>query len=297
MTEHSRQLLDLPDGRSLCFAEWGDPDGLPVLMLHGTPGSRLNRHPDEKQYARAGARIITYDRPGYGGSTRAPGRNIADCVPDVAALADHLGIERFAVTGGSGGGPHALAVAARLGDRVVRARCAVGLAPYPTDGLDWFADMADMNVTEFRWAVDGEDVLVPNIAREHAAMVERVVADPAALLGDYEISDADREVLARSDMGVMIREFGEDLGRGGYWGWVDDDLAFTRPWGFDIAEIEVPVEIRYGSKDTLVPAAHGAWLAAHVPGATCIVEDEGHIGDPDDVFHQTRWLVTGAYDE
>src|SRR4051794_8100368 len=127
LTNH---LLALPDGRSLCFAEWGDPAGFPVLTLHGTPGSRLNRHPDAEQYARAGARVITYDRPGYGGSTRRPGRSVVDCVEDVAALADHLGLDRFAVTGGSGGGPHALAVAARLGDRVVRCRCVVGVAPY-----------------------------------------------------------------------------------------------------------------------------------------------------------------------
>ena len=292
----TRQLLDLPDGRTLCFAEWGDPAGFPIITLHGTPGNRLNRHPDTEQYTRAGARIITYDRPGYGGSTRQPGRLVVDCVPDVAALADHLELDRFSVTGGSGGGPHVLAVAARLADRVVRARCAVGIAPYGADGLDFFAGMADMNVTEFGWALQGEDVLVPNLAREHAGFVERIAADPASMLGDYEVNEVDLAVLARDDMATMIREFGADLALSGYWGWVDDDLAFTRPWGFDLTEISVPVEVRYGAKDTLVPAAHGEWLAAHVPGATSVVErGEGHMGDPDQVSVETGWLVTGRY--
>src|SRR5450631_4216461 len=131
MDESSRRhrSIVVSDGRVLCFAEWGDPAGFPVFSLHGTPGGRLNRHPDESKYAVAGARVITYDRPGYGSSGREQGRSVVDCVHDVAAIADALGIERFAVTGGSGGGPHSLAVAARLGSRVTRARSVVGVAP------------------------------------------------------------------------------------------------------------------------------------------------------------------------
>lgn len=298
MTEdRSKQTVIATDGRSLCFAEWGDPDGFPVLSLHGTPGGRLNRHPDEPKYAEAGARVVTYDRPGYGGSQRDPGRQVVDCVADVTAIADALGIERFAVTGGSGGGPHSLAVAARLPDRVVRARCDVGVAPYPADGLDWFAGMDPNNVTEFGWALDGESGLVPNIERELAQMAARVADDPSKLLGDdWALTESDRAVLAREDFGRVIRESTEDLARGGVWGWVDDDLAFIQPWGFDIAEITVPVEVRYGEKDVLVPAAHGAWLGAHVPGATVVVErDEGHMGDPDRLVELYRWLVTGSY--
>ena len=298
--DRSRQTLELPDGRTLCYAEWGDPEGFPVVVHHGTPGSRLNRHPDPGTYLDAGVRLVTFDRAGYGGSSRRKGRTVVDVVPDVAALVDHLGIDRFAVTGGSGGAPHSMAVAARLGDRVVRARCLVGIAPYGPAGLgddEWFAGMAAKNVTEFRWALAGEDVLAPNIAREHAEMVARTAEDPASMLGDYEIDDADRAVLARDDMAAVAREFTDDLGRGGYWGWVDDDLAFTRPWGFDVAEITVPVEVRYGAKDTLVPVGHGRWLAAHVPGATEEVEeDEGHMGDPDEVGRLMRWLVTGSYE-
>jgi pimeloyl-ACP methyl ester carboxylesterase len=296
MTEPApRQDYLTVDGRRLCFAEWGDPAGFPVVALHGTPGGRLNRHPDESKYAEAGARVVTYDRPGYGGSDRLPGRTVVDCVTDVAAIADHLGLTRFSVTGASGGGPHSLAVAARLGDRVARARCEVGVAPYGVPGLDFFAGMDPLNVKEFGWAVDGEDTLVPEIERELREMRERVTADPSKVLGDdWGLDDADREVMARPEFAALIREATEDLVRGGVWGWVDDDLAFTRPWGFDISEIRVQVQVRYGAKDVLVPAAHGAWLGANVPGAeVVVVDEEGHMGDPDKVVEETRWLVTG----
>jgi pimeloyl-ACP methyl ester carboxylesterase len=289
------QITTAPDGRTLCFAEWGDPGGFPVFSLHGTPGGRLNRHPDESKYAEAGARVITYDRPGYGRSDRHAGRAVVDCVADIAAIADTLGIDRFSVTGGSGGGPHSLAVAARLPDRVVRARCDVGVAPFPADGLDWVAGMDPLNVTEFGWAQAGESTLLPNIEKEIAEMAARVADDPSKIMGDFELSEADRAVLQREDLAQVIREATEDLARGGPWGWVDDDLVFVKPWGFDISEITVPVEVRYGLTDVLVPAAHGEWLGTHVPNATVVAEaDQGHMGDPDLVVERIRWLVTGG---
>lgn len=293
--DRTSRTIRRQDGRTLCFAEWGDPDGFPVLALHGTPGGRLNRHPDESRYAEAGARVITYDRPGYGRSDRQPGRQVVDAVADVEAIADHLGIQRFAVTGGSGGGPHSLAVAARLDGRVVRARCEVGLAPHDAADLDFFGGMDPLNVTEFSWAEQGEQVLVPELERELAAMAERVAADPAGLLGDdWGLDEADRAVLGRPDVGGVIQEATADLARGGVWGWVDDDLAFTRPWGFDVTEICVPVEIRYGVRDVLVPAAHGHWLARHVPGARAVVDTAaGHMADPDAILERLRWLVHG----
>jgi pimeloyl-ACP methyl ester carboxylesterase len=295
MTRHE-QTTAAGDGRTLCFAEWGDPAGFPVFSLHGTPGGRLNRHPDESKYAEAGARIITYDRPGYGGSERLPGRLVVDCVADVVAIADTLGIEQFAVVGGSGGGPHALAVAARLPDRVVRARCDVGCAPYPSEGLDWLAGMDPKNVAEFECAIEGEESLVPFVERELAEMVANVADDPSKLLAGFELSEADRAVLQRKDLGQVIRESTDDLARSGPWGWVDDDLTFVQPWGFDLSEITVPVEVRYGLTDVLVPAAHGQWLAAHVPNASVVAEaDEGHLADLDKVVENTRWLVTGSY--
>jgi len=239
--------------------------------------------------------VITYDRAGYGRSDRLPGRSVVDCVGDVAAIADHLGIGRFSVTGGSGGGPHSLAVAARLGERVVRARCAVGFAPFGAEDLDFFGGMDPLNVTEFSWALEGEQRLVPELSRELQQMGERVAVDPSKWLGDdWELDEADRAVMSRTDMSEMIRESTEDIVRGGVWGWVDDDLAFLKPWGFELSEITVPVEVRYGARDVLVPAAHGSWLGRNVPGAVVVVEEaEGHLGDPDKVVERMRWLVTG----
>jgi pimeloyl-ACP methyl ester carboxylesterase len=218
-----------------------------------------------------------------------------DCVGDVVAIADHLGIERFSVDGGSGGGPHGLAVAARLGGRVVRARCEVGVAPFGLDDLDFFDGMDPSNVAEFGWALEGEAVLVPELERKLRFVGESVASDPAAILGGTgSPDDSDHAVIARPDMAQVIRESVEDLVRGGVWGWVDDDIAFMQPWGFDLSEISVPVEVRYGSKDELVPANHGAWLGRNIPGAIVVVEeDQGHMGDLDDVAAKTRWMVSG----
>jgi pimeloyl-ACP methyl ester carboxylesterase len=156
--------------------------------------------------------------------------------------------------------------------------------------------MDPRNVAEFGAALGGEVTLVPYVEDELARMVASVAEDPSKLLDGYEMSEADRAVLQREDVGRVIREATDDLARGGIWGWVDDDLVFVRPWGFDIAEITVPVEVRYGLTDVLVPAALGAWLAAHVPNATVVAESgEGHMTDPDRVVELTRWLVTGNY--
>jgi pimeloyl-ACP methyl ester carboxylesterase len=280
------------DGRKLAFAEWGDPEGFPVFQLHGTPGSRLGRHPDESIYAKAGARLITYNRPGYGGSDRYQGRRVVDCVSDVVAIADDLGLERFAVTGGSGGGPHSLAVAASLPERVTRATCASGPAPLSED-FDWLSGMDPLNVREVEWALQGEDVLVPNIEREGAEAMERVAADPSKLLGDdWDLSEADRAALAREEFHEVIRaDLTEALSTGVY-GWADDMLALVQPWGFDVADIRVPTRVIYGVTDVLVPVQHGEWLAEHVSNAEVVVEEDlGHMGDPDLLAERIGWLV------
>ena len=281
------------DGRVLAFAEWGDPAGSPVFALHGTPGSRLNRHFDESKYAEAGARVITYDRAGYGASDRHRGRRVADCVDDVAAVADHLELERFAVTGGSGGGPHALAVAARMSDRVTRASCEVGVAPYDAPDLDFLDGMDPLNVRELGWALAGEDVLASKLEREAAEMLDRIAEDPAKLLGDdWGLSDADRAELARKERHDVIRESVNEAVRNGVWGWVDDDLCFVGPWGFDVTEIRVPTRVVYGETDVLVPRAHGEWLARNVPNAEVVIEqNQGHLSDPEVVVERYSWLV------
>jgi pimeloyl-ACP methyl ester carboxylesterase len=277
-------------------AQWGDLKGFPVFSLHGTPGSRFGRHYDEGAYVGVGARVITYDRPGYGGSDRDRGRRVVDCVSDVAVIADALGVERFAVTGGSGGGPHSLAVAARLPARVTRACCDVGVAPFETPGFDWFEGMDPLNVSEFGWALEGEEVLAREYRREAAEILERVAADPSQVLGeDWQLSEADRAQLANSERHEVVRQMISEAFRNGVWGIVDDMLCVTKAWGFDVAEIRVPTRIMYGLTDVLVPRQHGEWLARNVPDAEVVIDQgAGHIPDAELVTERYRWLVAST---
>jgi pimeloyl-ACP methyl ester carboxylesterase len=282
--------VTVANGRAVAYEQFGDSAGVPIFVLHGTPGSRLSSlRLNSSGVAAAGLRVVTYDRPGYGRSTRSRGRRVVDCVGDVAAIADELGLEHFAVSGGSGGGPHALAVGARLPERVTRVLCAVGGAPFDAPDLDWFEGMDPTNVREFGWALDGEETLVRELQREARDVLDRLDDDPTALLSGVELGPADRAALEDEDLRrgwtVSLRE----AFRQGVWGWADDDLAFVRPWGFDLEELKVPVEIRYGAADVLVPAGHGAWLAAHVPNALVTVDDaEGHLVTPDQHLDQLR---------
>jgi len=274
------------------FAQWGDLSGTPVIALHGTPGCRLSRHPKEDLVRSAGVQLITYDRAGYGGSDRHPGRSVADCVADVAAVADALGVGRFAVMGASGGGPHALAVAALLDDRVTGAICRVGVAPYDALGEAWFAGMDSGNVEEFGWALEGESRLTDELERESARLRQVVATDPSAILDQFDLAPSDKEVLAREDFAEVLRESVLEETRNGVWGWVDDDIAFITPWGFDLSTITVPVQVRYGTSDVLVPPAHGEWIAGAVPGADVRSSGLGHLGDPDaDLVESLAWLT------
>jgi len=286
------RVTQAADGRRLAFAEWGDPDGFPVFQLHGTPGSRFGRHHDESVYVDAGARLITYNRPGYGASGRQRGRQVVDCVSDIVSIADALELERFAVTGGSGGGPHSLAVAASLPERVTRAACASSPAPYDVE-FDWLTGMDPLNVREVEWALQGEDVYVPNLEREAEEVLARVAADPSKVLGDdWQLSEADRAALARTEFHDVIRADVTEALSAGVYGWADDMLAVLQPWGFDFADIRVPTRVLYGVTDVLVPVQHGEWLAEHVPGAEVVVEGNlGHMGDPDRVAERVGWLV------
>ena len=266
-----------------------------MFSLHGTPDSRLSRHPDENLVASTGARVITYDRPGYGGSDRDRGRAVADCAADVAAIADALHLERFAVSGGSGGGPHALAVASLLGHRVTRAACVVGLAPFEALGDGWFTGMDPENVKEIGWAMSGEEILATELQREYDEFLRKAAIDPSRMLEEFELCESDRSVLARPDYIRVELESTKEAGRNGLWGWVDDDLAFVRPWGFDPSSISVPIQIWFGTSDVFVPPAHGEWLAQNISGAIVHKNDLGHMGNPDsDVVERYDWLTADS---
>ena len=268
--------ISTPDGRSLDVFIAGPEDGDVLLFHHGSPGVGA---PSAKLVAAAGERGLRYvaiTRPGYAGSTREPGRRVASVVDDAVAVLDHLGAERCFTMGWSGGGPHTLACAALLPDRIVAALAVASVAPYPADGLDWTAGMGQENIEEFAAALAGPEAL--GAFQEALAPGLRVVtaAEVADSLGDL-IPPVDRAALT----GELAEELADDLHRAlstGIWGWHDDDLAFTRPWGFDVADIRVPTAIWQGTDDRMVPFAHGQWLAGRIPGVRAhLMPDQGHL--------------------
>ncbi len=264
------------DGRNLEVAVGGPKDGRPLIFHTGTPGAGLVFEPMIEQGAERGVRHISYCRPGYGDSDRRPGRTVADCVQDVAAIAEHLGIEEFLTVGWSGGGPHALACAALLPERTQAAATIASAAPAAAEGLDFLAGMGEENVIEFSAAREGEAQVRRFIEQEGAALATATGEDVAAGLGDL-IDEVDRAALSGALADYLAEIMREGL-RNGPWGWVDDDLAFVAPWGFELDTIAKPVALWQGDHDRMVPFAHGRWLAAHVAGAEPhLLEGEGHI--------------------
>jgi pimeloyl-ACP methyl ester carboxylesterase len=268
--------IKLSDGRSLHIEVSGPEDGPVVFFHHGTPGSGRPMRGMTRKADAHGVRLVTCSRAGYGGSSRNPGRRVVDVVGDVEQVIDYLGVERFLVAGKSGGGPHALATGAVLGDRVAGVCCIAGVAPYDAAGLDFLAGMGSENVVEFDKALAGEAALRPYLDDEVAALAG---ADVTGMI------DAMQTVLPLVDIEVLSDEYGEDQLanmqeglRTGADGWLADDLAFTVDWGFDLASIAVPTFIWQGSADLMVPYAHGQWLAANVPGAVAHLEPgAGHL--------------------
>jgi pimeloyl-ACP methyl ester carboxylesterase len=278
-----------PDGRQLSTQVYGDPDGRPVFLLHGTPGSRLGPHPRAAVLHRLGVRLIAFDRPGYGKSDRLEGRRVADAATDVLAIADDFGLEKFAVVGRSGGGPHALACAASMPDRVTRTAVLVGLAPRGADGLDWYDGMTQSNVTEHTAAANG----LEGLAAQTEAAADAVRADPASLLASLQpdMPDSDRRVVG--DPGIralLLKTYAEAL-RTSADGWIDDVLAFYLPWGFDPATVTVPVLLWHGAIDNLSPVGHAMWLADRIPTATVVVQaGAAHFSALDVLPDILRWL-------
>jgi pimeloyl-ACP methyl ester carboxylesterase len=280
------------DGRTLAFVQRGAADGVPVIVCHGTPGSRLTRHHDLEIYERHGVKMVAYDRPGYGRSDPNPGRSVADAAADIESIADELGFDRFAVVGGSGGAPHALACGALLGERVLRVGALVTPAPSDTDDLDFLAGQADLNVKEFGAALEGREELeaflqpyADELARDPHAVVDQISA---------ELPEVDRAILSRPEFrAIMIESFVEAT-RQGVRGWADDDLAFTKPWGFELEDVEADVRLWQGELDVLAPRAHGEYVASRLPNARFeLLEGGGHLLD-EEWGVVLAWLRAGA---
>ncbi|MCT9934236.1 alpha/beta hydrolase [Planotetraspora sp. A-T 1434] len=283
-------VLVAPDGRRLAVQQQGEPDGHPVFLLHGTPGSRVGPSPRPTVLYRLGIRLISFDRPGYGLSDRLPGRSVADVAADVAAIADGLGIARFAVVGRSGGAPHALACAALLPQRLTRVAALVGLAPRGAEGLDWFDGMAHSNVVEYTMALAGHRAVASRLATAAA----QIRADPASkVVGlSQQVPESDRRVV--TDHGIrrmLVRNFAEGL-RDSIDGWVDDVLAFCGGWGFDPAVIEVPTLVWHGENDVFSPVGHARWLGERIPAATVKIQHGvAHFGAIGVLPEVLLWLV------
>ena len=280
------------DGRALTYAQHGDLGGRPVIVMHGTPGSRIGPIPRASRLYLQGVRLIAYDRPGYGGSDRLPGRRVAHAADDVADLVDALGIERFAVVGRSGGAPHALACAALLPERVTRAAALVPCAPYTLMGAGWYEGMTASNVREYRTAQDGDAALETYLG----AMAGEIRRDPESHLpfDENDLVRSDRAVMADFGIrGMLLDNFREALRQTPH-GWIDDSLSFVRPWGFDPADIGVLVRLWHGTEDIYAPVAHTRWLAGRIPGAEIVIQRAtGHFGSIEALPHILAWLCAG----
>lgn len=257
--------LTRPDGRTVHWYDGGPEDASLVLFWHhGTPNIGQPPGPLMEPATQRGMRWVALDRPGYGDSTRREGRCVGDVAADVAAVADHLGIERWVTIGHSGGGPHALATAALMPARVLAAVSIAGLAPRDADGLDWFGGMHPQGRAELEAAGLG----------------------PAALEAQLAGAEWDDEAFTSADHGALAGEwswFGpivEAATEHGPAGMVDDDIAFVTPWGFapERAGSAAPVLLVHGGQDRIVPPAHSDWLGSAIPGADLrVFPDAGHI--------------------
>jgi pimeloyl-ACP methyl ester carboxylesterase len=264
-----------PDGRTLAVEESGDPGGRPVLVHMGTPNSRLLYGPIMADAAARGLRLISYDRPGYGGSSPQPGRSVADCAGDVRAICAELGIDRLATWGISGGGPHVLACAALLPDLVTAAASLASPAPYGAEGLDYFAGMGQENVDDFSLFFTDEAAARAKTDQDREELLAASPEDAAKALESL-LTPTDAAAL-RGELAEYLAYSNQDGLAPGSQGWFDDNCT-VRPWGFDLADITVPVLLLHGRQDMFVPFSHGEWLAAHIPGVEArLLDHDGHL--------------------
>jgi pimeloyl-ACP methyl ester carboxylesterase len=258
-------VVDGPDGGRLAVEISGAPPGKPVVfLLHGTPGTLRGPRPRGIFLHRFGIRLISYNRPGYPGSDRRKGRAVADAAADIKAIADHFEIGEFSVIGRSGGAPHALACAAAecLRGRVVCTAALSSLAPYDAEGLDWFVGMAESNVRAYHDVESNLPALIATF-NQHADQVRN---NSQGLLNTLwpELVDSDKEVIGDIALRRIIAQTHAEALRESIDGWVDDVIALSRPWGFSLSGITVPVLLWHGGDDVFSPPSHTRWLAKRI---------------------------------
>jgi pimeloyl-ACP methyl ester carboxylesterase len=270
--------FELTNGRTIAYATWGDPEGTPVFIGHGTPGSRLALSPglDDPEWLRQQRlRFIGVDRPGYGFSDPWPEASLLDCAGDFVWVADDLGLERFAALGISGGAPYVLALGVLVPERLRGVAIVSGLGAL--DRPDALEEMSEGNVAEIKMAMDSPD----DLAAAHREDARAIRDDPEVIFAGLseELPEVDRQMLEQPDVRAFLIETLQEAVRQGARGWIDDDLRQVRPWPFRLEEIgTVDVRIHHGEDDTLVPAHHAKHLAEGIPGSRLqLYPDEGHL--------------------
>jgi pimeloyl-ACP methyl ester carboxylesterase len=270
--------LELPEGRTLRYydASPGASEGsLTVVWHHGTPNIGPPPEPLFSAAERLGIRWVGYDRPGYGGSTPVPSRNVASAALDVASVADALHVDRFAVMGHSGGGPHALACGALLSDRLLGVVSGSALAPYDAERLDWFAGMAPAAAAELRAAAEGREAMEQYLETARFDPQVFTPEDHATLEGPWS---------------WLLSVVGPAM-QGGTAGMMDDDLAYVAPWGFEPGQVAAPVLLLHGGRDRIVPSSHGDWLSSHIPKAELWIRPhDGHVSVLSAAEAAMEWL-------
>lgn len=267
-------ILRLEDGREIAFAEIGDPNGTPVFAFHGTPGSQLLFRPLDPAARRLGVRLIAPDRPGYGRSDYLAQRRLLDWPRDVCAIADFLGIERFGVFGVSGGGPHAAVCAHQLEGRLLGAAIVCGIAE--TLGEEDSRGMMAMNRLLCRLARTSLWLAWPVFAGMTLCL--RFFGPAVLRQMMKQLPAPDRRVLEQPALRQAFLEEGRRASRTSARATAQDFALFTRPWGFRLEDIRVPVDVYCGELDVNVPVAHGRRQADRIPNAKLhCLPDEAHL--------------------
>lgn len=264
----------LKDGRELEILDNGINSERAIIFHHGTPGHASAWSPWLEEAALSGVRAISYSRAGYGTSDRNPGRSVISINNDIAQILDAKNIVKFVSIGWSGGGPHALANT--FEPRNVGAISLAGVGAFGASDLDFLEGMGPENHDEFGAALKGEAVITQWMNENAVPMKQVTGSDIREAFGGL-IGDADKAVLE----GAVADEMAATMRNGlavSFDGWIDDDLVFIKPWGFDLAAITKPVILWQGDDDFMVPHAHSYWLEKHIPTAQLsFIPGHGHI--------------------